>query len=369
MARTYGSGSVFQRGRDGKWIGQWEEPSADGRRRRRTVTAATEAQARKRMRAAQGSPSRSRPRTESVAAFFERWLTDVVAKTRRERTLLGYRAILAHAAGDLGEIDLGRLTPHDVQSYVNRLDRQPRTVRHYAACLRTAFAYAVRRGLLDRNPAADLDLPKVARRSLVPLTGAQLRDFLDATADDPLHPLYVTAAWTGMRQGELLGLRWEDVDLDRATIHVRHSLTRLPGRRGVRYDLTEPKTPKSRRIVPLLPVVLNELRALRKADLARTVRPKVDQGLVFAAAEGSPLPNWWVTREFQAAVERAHLPKLRFHDLRHGAATMLIESGADLATVSAILGHSNIGTTVDLYGHLTEGGKRRAMARLTEGTA
>lgn len=154
------------------------------------------------------------------------------------------------------------------------------------------------------------------------------------------------------------------MNLDRASLVVRGSLARLPGPKGTRYVITEPKTPKSVRTVPLLPDVVDVLRELRKAQLERP--GKLDQGLVFCTEAGSPLDAGNVTRWFTAAVKRAGLPAVRFHDLRHGAATLLIERGVDLATVSAILGHSNIGTTVDIYGHLTEGHKVAAMARLVE---
>jgi integrase len=170
-----------------------------------------------------------------------------------------------------------------------------------------------------------------------------------------------------MRQGELLGLRWEDVSLERSSLVVRSSLSRLPakpGRRGTRYVITAPKTERSRRTVALRPEVVAVLRELRKEYLRHP--PALDQGLVFATPSGSPLDGTAASRRFSDALVRAGLPRVRFHDLRHGAASMLIERGVDLATVSAILGHSNIGTTVDLYGHLTETHKRDAMLRLME---
>lgn len=254
--------------------------------------------------------------------------------------------------------------PHLLEVWLASLDLHPRTVQHYAACFRAGFAYAVRKGLMERNPAVDLELPTIPRTERIPLTGEELRAFLDAV-DGPLVPLWITAAWTGLRQGELLGLRWQDVSLERASLVVRMSLSRLPARRkgaGLRYVLTEPKTRSSRRTVPLLPEVVEALRPLRKAYLRD--KPELDQGLVFASAMGSPLDAAWVSREFGKALAQTGTRAVRMHDLRHGAASMLIEGGVDLATVSAILGHSNIGTTVDIYGHLTESHKRKAMDQM-----
>ena len=163
--RRYGAGSVFQRP-DSKWIAQWELPREDGRRRRRQLVADTEAQAWKRMNAARASKSRVRSRSGTVGEFLERWLHDVVRVTRRERTWVGYRAIVAGLPVAVTSCSLGspRLG-HTIQTYVSNLPRHPRTVAHHAACLRTAFGYAVRKRLIDHNPAADLDLPRIPRTS------------------------------------------------------------------------------------------------------------------------------------------------------------------------------------------------------------
>jgi integrase len=367
MSKGYGAGTVFPR--NGKWVAMWERPPLDGKRRRGTRIADTEAAAWKRMREAQRaegqSSSRSPRKTDTVGSFLDVWLRDVVARTRRERTLVGYRAIARGLVLDVSEMDLSdpRL-PHAIQRWLNSLDRHPRTIHHYAACLRAAFGYAVRKGMMERNPAANLDLPAIPRTERIPLDGAQLRAFLDGSRDDPFHPLWVTAAWTGMRQGELLGLRWQDVNLERAQIMVRSSLARLPGKRGTRYVITEPKTDRSRRVVPLLPEVVEVLRSVRKGQLERP--GKLDQGLVFCTEAGSPLDAAKVSLAFRRAVEASGMPRVRFHDLRHGAVSLLIERGVDLATVSAIIGHSSISTTVDMYGHLTESHKAAAMARLAE---
>jgi len=218
---------------------------------------------------------------------------------------------------------------------------------------------------VDVNPALSLDLPAIPRVERIPLTTDQLRAFLGR--GDPWHPLWTVAAWTGMRQGELLGLRWQDVDLERASLVVRHSMTRLPGKRGVRYVLSEPKTERSRRTIPLLPEVVAALRSVRKAQMDNP--GKLDQGLVFCTAAGSPLDAADVSKRFVLAVTAAGLPRVTMHSLRHGFASYLIQQGVDLATIGAILGHSNIGTTVDIYGHLTETHKRAAVQRLVEVTA
>lgn len=365
MSKGYGAGTVFPR--NGKWVAMWERPPLDGKRRRGTRIADTEAAAWKRMREAQRaegqSSSRSPRKTATVGSFLDVWLRDVVKRTRRERTLVGYRAIVSGVPEPILRMDTDfRGLGHAIQAWLNSLDRHPRTVHHYAACLRAAFGYAVRKGMMERNPAANLDLPAIPRTERIPLDGAQLRAFLDGSRDDPFHPLWVTAAWTGMRQGELLGLRWQDVNLERAQIMVRSSLARLPGKRGTRYVITEPKTDRSRRVVPLLPEVVEVLRTVRKDQLERP--GKLDQGLVFCTEAGSPLDAAKVSLAFRRAVEASGMPRVRFHDLRHGAATMMIQNGVDLAMVSSILGHSTITTTIDTYAHLTETHRAKAMEKM-----
>lgn len=370
MAKGYGAGTVFHRA-DGKWVAMWERPRLEGERRRGTRVASTEAAAWKRMREAQRvegrSSSPSRHSTGSVAVYLDRWLRDVVTNTRREKTLLGYRFIVSSLPERLGSLPLGDISvSHEIQAWLNEVDRHPRTIHSYAACLRTAFAYAVRKGMMERNPALGLDLPAITRTDRIPLTADELRIFL-AAVEGPLRPLWVTAAWTGMRSGELLGLRWENVSLDRAEIVVRQSLSRLPPRRAggpTRYVLTEPKTPRSRRTIPLVPDVVDVLRPLRKEYLR--AKPVLDQGLVFATPSGSPIDAARAFAEFQAALRSTGTRKVRLHDLRHTAATLMIESGMDLATVSDLLGHSTISTTVGIYGHLTSKHRTAAMARFRE---
>jgi hypothetical protein len=180
--RKYGAGSVFQRPKDGKWIAQWDMPREDGRRRRRQLVADTEAQAWKRMSTERASPSKARPRAGTVGEFLQTWLVDVVRVTRRERTYVGYQAIIAGLPNSLREMPLtGVGVGHAVQLHLSSMRRHPRTVQHHAACLRTAFGYAVRKRMIDHNPAADI--PRTER---VPLTAEQLKRL-------------ITAAYSGMR--------------------------------------------------------------------------------------------------------------------------------------------------------------------------
>lgn len=363
MRRPWGAGSIFQRA-DGRWIGSVELPDA-GHRRRRYATGKTRAEVERKLQAVRTTSS-SRD-LERLDTYLAGWLRDVVRPVVRQRTLDGYRVIVErHIAPVLGGHRLTRLSPAHIRAWQNGLDLAPRTKGHALSVLRAALSQAVKDGRLDRSPAAIVKPPKVPHDPIRPLDADQARRFLASVEGDPLEPLYVLALSTGMRQGELLGLRWADIGRDSLT--VNRSLTRQT---GGKYRLLEPKTAQSRRTIPLLPRAVRAVDAQREyvRELRRAAKVWAEQDLMFCGTDGEPLPNWWVTREFQSAVRRAGLPRSTFHSLRHTAASLMIESGSDLAVVRDVLGHSTITTTVNIYGHLSERHKRTAIARLAEALA
>jgi integrase len=215
------------------------------------------------------------------------------------------------------------------------------------------------KGRVLRNAAALADLPAKATHELVPLDSDQVRAFLASIENDRLGPLFLAAVGTGLRQGELLALRWSDVDLEAGALTVAHTL-----RRGTR-ELAEPKTGRSRRTLALAPSVVAGLKRQKRRQAAEQLaagpRWKSEdfvftggrrQGRYFVP-DGRPLDAGHVLRQFQAALAAAGLPRQPFHALRHAYATLLLEQGEELGVVSRILGHSNISTTSDVYAHFT----------------
>ena len=262
-----------------------------------------------------------------------------------------------HLIPGLGRIPLAKLAPADVQQFLNaKLDSglSPRRVQYLHAVLRRALVMAERWGLVSRNVAKLVDPPRVPRHEIEPLTPEQARRLIEAAAEDRLRALWVTALATGLRQGELLALRWEDVDLDgRKTLRVRHTLARVDGK----LELLQPKTDRSRRSVSLPEVVVTALRAHRtRQRMERLVAGSrwQDTGHVFATTIGTPIEAARVTRSFALALERAGLAHIRFHDLRHAAATFLLAQGFTLEDVKNLLGHSSIVLTSNTYGHVLE---------------
>jgi integrase len=268
----------------------------------------------------------------------------------------------------LGRIVLARLTPADVEralgSFVasGRPDggaprKHPRrtvtaqTVRHQRATLRIALAAAVRDGLVARNAAADALPPRVPHRPVAYLSAPDVRRLLDATRDDEYGPIYALAASTGLRLGELLGLGWQDVDLTAGTLTVRRSLARTV---DGGWALGEPKSARSRRIIPLPRIATDALHRQRaRQDAAReavgTAWQDGGNQFVFTDAVGRPLLGPRVSYAFGRARAAAGLPPVRFHDLRHSAATLLIAEGTPLIVVSELLGHSSTAITSLFY--------------------
>jgi integrase len=201
-------------------------------------------------------------------------------------------------------------------------------------------------------------VPPVQRHEIGPLTPEQAQLLIKNAAEDRLRALWITALGTGMRQGELLGLRWEDVDLAAGRLRVRHTLGRVDGK----LTLLEPKTERSRRTVMLPSVVVLAHRGHRtRQKNERLVAGShwVDSGHVFTTTIGTPIEAGAVWHAFHAALDRAELPSSRFHDLRHAAATFALSQGFTLEDVKQLLGHSSIVLTSNTYGHVLEERQRK----------
>lgn len=300
---------------------------------------------------------------QKIGQFLKSWL-DATRPTLRENTWVRYEQyVRLHAIPALGTIELTKLTPQHLQRlYTDRLaaGASPTTVHHLHAALHKALDQALRWNLVVRNAASLVDPPRNRHFEITTLSPEQARAFLDAATGDRLEALYVLALTTGMRQGELLGLRWADVDLDAAALHIRGSLQRLDGVLVV----AETKTNRSRRQVVLTPSAVSALRHHRAAQAEQRLRLGAAWragDLVFTNEVGNPIGASCLLRVwFRPLLKRAGLPAIRFHDLRHSAATLLLAQGTHPKIVAEMLGHSRIGTTLDLYSHVTPTMQREA---------
>jgi integrase len=370
--RGAGEGTIRQR-TDGRWEARIFVTDPSGGRLRRSLLGRTRAAVAAKLAEAQQAEASGLPTATSrmlLSDYLAAWLEAAEPRVR-PRTYESYELIVrVHLAPGLGHIVLTRLTPPQVQSFLNAKTRDgcsPRTVAYMRAVLRQALGQAERWGLVPRNVAKLADAPRVPRREVHPLDPTEARAFLGAITGDRMEALYVTALGTGLRQGELLGLSWRDVDLEAGTIRVRQALQR--NRSGL--VLVEPKSATSHRTVALPGVVVTALRSHRMRQLQERLAaagrwPDDPRDLVFLSTVGTPLEGVNVTRRFQALLADAGLPRQRFHDLRHACATLLLAQGVAPRVVMETLGHSQISLTMNTYSHVVPSMTRHAADRMDE---
>lgn len=355
--RGNGEGSIYRR-KDGRWVGQYLVHTAKGPKYRYIYgkTRAAVAEKLTKAMADRDGGLLFDAGNLTVGEYLDSWLHDSVGGTVRDRTFERHEQIVRlHIKPALGRLKLKALVPAHVQGlYRDRLDSglAPATVQKVHVVLHKALSQAVMWSLVPRNATEAVTAPRPAQKEIRPLDREQVRALLEAAREDLLEALYVMAVTTGMRQGELLGLKWENVDLARGAIHVRRTLTR----KGGRLLLGEPKTKKSRRTVQLASRALDALKAHRKAQLEERMAHAglwEDHGLVFATQTGTLVnPTNLTKRSFKPLLERAGLPRVRFHDLRHTAATLLLMQGVHPKYVQELLGHATIAITLDTYSHV-----------------
>ena len=243
-----------------------------------------------------------------------------------------------HIVPFFGQMRLDEITLPHVREFMKALlakELSPKTVLNAMVVLKEMFKHAVQWGYLDANPAQYAERPRAEDQEMQILTPPEIRRLLDAAAE-PVRTLLLCAVLTGMRRGELLGLRWEDIDLEGHRIFVRRALWR--------GKFVTPKSRRSRRTIDLAPTL--------RAALAK-LPSRFQGGLVFCSPDGEPInPDTFAQRDWARALRRAELRRIRFHDLRHTYASLLIAQGAHPKYIQAQLGHASIQTTLDRYGHL-----------------
>ncbi|GIE81711.1 site-specific integrase [Actinoplanes philippinensis] len=287
---------------------------------------------------------------ETVAQYLTSWL-DAKAPNLRTNTVLRYRAYINQdLIPAIGAVRLEQLTHEHVRQFISNQLTAGRGRVTLARCITTlssALNDAVKQRRLSYSPARYAGLPRPARRNLTCWTTRQAEGFLRTChrIDDPLADLFELMICTGMRKGEMLGLHWDDVDLDNRVLFVRHTLVSINNSRSM---LSEPKTEGSRAWVALSQ---RAVEALRRQRQRKTTDP---DGLVFTTKDRRPLRPQYVLDRFRQLTAEAALPRIRVHDLRHLAATIMLSAGVPIAMVSKTLRHKNLATTVDIYGHLTQ---------------
>jgi len=356
--RSKGAGSVFRRA-DGRWSGSVDLGGAMGGNRRKVIYGNSKKEVEERIRrlvndVADGSPPPSR--SPQLGAFLGQGLM-AVRPTLRPKTYVSYEGVVRlHLVPEIGRVPLEKLSVEHVASLIARkqADRRlsPTSVRYVLLILRNALGKAVRWGLVARNVAVLVDPPRVSHRDVRVLSPEETKKLLDAVKGEAIEGLVTLAISTGVRLGEALGVQWHDLDLDRRQLRISKSLQRVSGQGQV---LMETKTRRSRRSI-VLPV--------KAAEALRAVRVQQDQwrrsagaawhnsDFVFSSSTGQPLDQRNVLRMFRRVLRKAKLPRMRFHDLRHSCASLLLAQHISPRVVMETLGHSRISVTMDTYTHV-----------------
>ncbi|HLM78157.1 MAG TPA: site-specific integrase [Rubrobacteraceae bacterium] len=359
--RGNGEGTITRR-KNGSWAAQYVVYTAEGRKRK-TLYGKTRQEVATKLANALSDREGGLlfdAGSLTVGEYLDRWLTDSVKDTVRLTTYQGYERICRlHIKPTLGRVRLKDLTVVHVRSlYKERLKAglAPRMVQLIHATLHKALKQAVMDSLIPRNVTEAVKAPRPEKTEIRPLSPEQARTLLEAVRGDKLEALYMLAITTGMRQGELLGLKWEDVDLEAGTLQVRRTLSTRVGRG---FSFSPPKTAKGRRSIKLPEVAKSSLRRHRKGQLEERMKLAElweDNGLVFATRVGTPVGRHeLVTRSFKPLLSKADLPGIRFHDLRHTCATLLLGKGVHAKFVQELLGHATISITLDTYSHVLPG--------------
>lgn len=377
--RMNGEGSIYQRKSDGRWFGSIVVADEDGNPKRKTVSAKTKAAARVRLqevlRKMEQLQAEGLPRAETtvtVSELLDRWHKMIVA-TRRETTSINYRFMIdGHivpfvlpGGRKLGSKKVASITFDDVDALLDakrKAGLAPSTRRLIRSVLVQALNQAVKWRIVSRNEAAMSTPVPIMRGEGRTMTAIQARQLIKASKELPMGSLFILMLMTGIRRGEALGLRWEDVDLKKGVISIRQQLQRIDGQ----LKATDVKTEKSRRSINLPKSMVQELKALKASQGKARVESEAwqDTGYVFTSTIGTPLDPRTVAKRFQAACTKAGIGTWHPHELRHTAASLMLAEGVPLQVVSDILGHASIRITSDVYGHVLAPQRRQAAETL-----
>lgn len=360
---TYGEGTVYFEQSRAKWVAELNLGGERFRRRYHTKQAAEEGLMAMRKQHQRGIDLHGA--TVTLADWLEYWIEHIVAPKQKAKTAASYRQICRlYIIPYVGKKRLMQLTTMDIQTFLNQLRKKvsESTVHNAYLRLHTALAVAVKQKQLPDNPARDVEKPTAVSRAISPLTLEQCYRLLETVEGHRLAPLYQTALVTGMRQGELLGLRWSDIDFAQQAIHVRNQIQYVSGQ----MLQTTPKTRSGNRSIPMSEEHANVLRQhwQDQQEERRLLGTEWKEygGFVFASEIGTPLHPRNLVRHFKALLQRAGLPNIRFHDLRHTAITLMLKDETAYKEISRLAGHSSIAVTVGIYGHPDQDSKVRVLS-------
>ncbi len=364
--RGHGEGSIYQR-QDGRWVASITLEN----RKRKYFYGETRKEVQEKLKVALREQQQGTlvvgPK-QSVEQFFTQWLEEVHKPNVRISTYKRYQNMLRlHFLPVFGHYQLVKLSPQRIQAlYAQKLKEglSAKTIGVLHAILHKAFEYAVRLNYLPRNLCDAVDVPHAEKYENQPLILEQIQQLLTCAKGHSIEAFFVLALVTGMRRGELLALKWKDINFAESTLQVRRSLIEVSGER---IRESEPKTAQGRRSIYLVPLAVEVLKQHRAKQLEVRLHYAdtwQEHDYIFCTSHGSPLHVTYIRNTFKSLLKKASLPNIRFHDLRHSVATLLLSIGVHPKVVQEILGHSNIRMTMDIYSSVLPSMQKDAMTKL-----
>lgn len=400
--RGHGEGSIYQRP-DGRWTAQVTTgKNAEGKQKRVTYYGKTRKEVQDKLDQARGeirTGSFVEPTKLTLGEWLNRWLYDYMKPSIRPTTWASYETtVRVHIIPTLGHVQLKKLQAADLQRLYNdkakngKVDGSgglsSRMIHYIHLVVHSALKQALKEGIISRNVSEATKLPKLVYKEKQPFTTAEMRIFLSALKEDRLYMAFLLEFATGLRRGELLALRWQDIDFKKGLLRVRQSLTRAQvddAKTKTALIFQEPKTKQSKRDVPIPASILAELKSFKAWQSEKEKLPLGEayqkNDLVFCTVDGRPMDPRNLLRLHTNTIKKINkkiekeaeeknikdyklLPKVSFHDLRHTFATMLLEMNEHPKVVQEILGHTKISITLDIYSHVSNDLKEQAAARL-----
>lgn len=338
----------------------------------RTFTGATQAEVIEKMKFLGIEPQEEVSESLSVKTWLDIWQAEYLEDVKASTKYLYQRDVELYLLPHLGRYTLNELTPIIIQKFYNRLLRpssgqkplSPKTVRDIHGVLHQALEQAVTVGELEQNPSKGCKLPKAQRKEVTPLEDAQIASFLERITGHTHEYLYKITLFTGLREGEILGLTWDCVNLKKGILIVKQQL-RKDRQKGGQYYFTSPKNGKNRTL-SLSPTVIRLFQYQKQKQLAMRAASSewADKNLIFTNSKGDILSYRTVYDCFKRVVKEMGLPDLRFHDLRHQYAVISIKNGDDIKTIQTNLGHATAAFTLDVYGHVTDDMRKNSANRM-----
>lgn len=371
--RSNGEGTIFKRS-DGRWTGQVTLDMGNEQYKRKTVYGKTQKEVKEKLEQLRMECRQGRV-IETSDMPLEEWLHIWITNYKpnlKITTRESYESYIAtHINGsELGKIPLNKLKTTDLQTYYNaklngtyknqKQKLSSTTVRYIHIIIKSALKQAVNNRMINENACNAVVLPKKNKIEIVPLTKEEVIRFLNVAKKDRLYALYLLEMMTGLRRGEILGLKWTDIDFEKGKINVVHNLYRINNTdenatTKYKLELLTPKTETSKRSIPINQIMIEELlKHKEKQDLEKLYYASdyKDLGMVFSRPNGDYISPREFLRQYQKLLSIAGLEKKRFHDLRHTVASLLINANENPKVIQQLLGHSTITTTLDIYSHV-----------------